>query len=277
MRKAVAALLITVSASAWADDKQGPRNVYDVLREVLKPSAGVSVDEQVTARIKRHMANLLYPVDMSSFVRPERDAKFRELVFGLQKQMGEPPTGILTSGQFDRLAEAARDIDDRGVGLSPGKIVYRSDDGNLVAAVGTGAMDAIANPVNITRITCLRADGTCEMSSAELDLKYGMLSFGSPAIYEIKTWRPSRVTAIREHPCGTASMTIDIDTKAATIASVPHADLPFCSKEPPSIWTLVDGFPVAWKIHQDRVNKARALVYEPARRLVPPIEAYVQR
>jgi len=275
MKKFVLMFLIFVSAAAWADDKQDQRNVYDVFGEVLKPSASASIDEQVTARIKRHMANLLYPVDMSSFVRPERDAKFRELVIGLQKQMGEPATGILTSGQFNRLAEAARDIDDRLIGLTPGKLIGRPDDGEWLSAVGTGAMDGIANPINVTRIFCLRADSTCEMSSAEFDLKYGMLSFGSPAVYEIKTWRPSRVTAIREHPCGTASMTIDVDTKAVTIASVPHLDLPFCTKEPPSIWKLVDGFPVAWKIHQDKVNKARALVYEPARRLIPPVQSYV--
>jgi hypothetical protein len=115
------------------------------------------------------------------------------------------------------------------------------------------------------------------MSSAEFDLKNGGLIFGSPAVYEIKTWRPSRVTGIREHPCGTASMTIDVDAKAVTIVSVPHADLPFCGKEPASIWTLVDGFPVIWKIHQDSVNSARLLVYEPARRLVSPVQPYVQR
>jgi len=56
-------------------------------------------------------------------------------------------------------------------------------------------------------------------------------------------------------------MTIDMDTEAVTIASASHADLASCSKEPPSIWTLVDGFPVVWKIHHDKVNKARALVY----------------
>src|SRR5262245_42668397 len=99
MKKFVLMLLIALSAAAWADDKQAQRNVYDVFREfreVLIPSAGASIDETVTARIKRHMADLLYPVDMSSFVRPEMDAKFRELIIGLQKQMGEPATGILT-------------------------------------------------------------------------------------------------------------------------------------------------------------------------------------
>jgi hypothetical protein len=105
----------------------------------------------------------------------------------------------------------------RGDGLYPFLEVMPG----LRSAVGTGAMKDIAHPTNVTRIFCLKTDGTCEMSSAEFDLKFGMLSFGSPAVYEIKTWRSGRVTAIREHPCGTASMTIDLESKAVTITSVP--------------------------------------------------------
>jgi hypothetical protein len=106
------------------------------------------------------------------------------------------------------------------------------------------------------------------MSGAELDMEHGMLiSLQPPVIYEIKTWGLNRVTAIREHPCGTATLTVDVETKDVTIASIPHADLPFCSKEPASIWRLVDGFPVAWNIYREKYNKARALVYEPARKL----------
>jgi hypothetical protein len=67
-------------------------------------------------------------------------------------------------------------------------------------------------------------------------------------------------------------LSIDIQTKSATISSVPHSDLPFCSKAGPSTWRLADeGFPIIWKIHQGKVNNARALVYEPEKKLVPPI------
>jgi hypothetical protein len=267
-------LLVTVCGTR-ADDNQDKRNVYDVFRELAPTNA--TAEQELTARIKRHMANLLYPVDMSSFLRPEQDIKFRELIMVLQKQMGSPSTGLLTYGQFGRLMEAAIDIDDRGINPGPGKIVTRSSDGTFVSAVGTGAMDGIANPVNVTRIFCLRAGSTCEMSSAELDMKYGMLSFASPVVYGVTTWRPSRVTAIREHPCGTASMMIDVDAKAVTITSAPHADLSFCSKEPANIWTLVDGFSVAWKIHQEKVNKARVLVYEPAHNKIPPVKGISER
>jgi hypothetical protein len=114
------------------------RNVYAVFHEFSRPP-GSFREEEVTVRIKRHMANLLYPVDLTSFEKPEKDTKFREMIMTLQKQMGEPSTGILTSGQFNRLAKAAKDIEDRPVSVGIGKLVYRSDDGNLVEAVGTGA------------------------------------------------------------------------------------------------------------------------------------------
>lgn len=39
----------------------------------------------------------------------------------------------------------------------------------------------------------------------------------------------------------------------------------------PSAYTLIDGGPVAMKLHQDKANKARALVYEPARKLLPAV------
>ena len=161
-------ILIVVSTGAFAEDKNNQANVYDEFRQWMKPLPDATVDEEVTARIKRHMANLLYPVDMASFVRPEQDVKFREQIIALQKQMGAPPTGTLTSDQFDRLAEAARDIDDRPIGTYPGKLVERFKNGELVWAVGTGTTDdqanPLAHPINISRIWCLRSSGTSVVS-----------------------------------------------------------------------------------------------------------------
>jgi hypothetical protein len=264
-------ILIAVSTGAFADDS----NVYNDFLKWMKSLPNATVDEQVTALIKRHMANLLYPVDMASFARPEKGVKFREQIMALQKQMGEPPTGTLTSDQFDRLAEAAHDIDSRSIGTWPGKIVDRS--GELVWAVGTGTTDdrddPLAHPINISRIYCLKASGTCELSTAEFSPDDSQLYFATPFWYTITTWEPPRVTATTEEPCGTALMSIDIKNKSVTISSVPHSDLSFCPQgRKPSTWRLADeGFPIIWKIHQDKVSKARALVYEPETRLVPPV------
>jgi hypothetical protein len=217
---------------------------------------------------------LLYPVDMASFVRPEKDVKFREQIIALQKQMGVPATGTLTFNQYDQLGKAARDIDDRAIGVNPGKIVERIADGEVVFAVGTGATDDIGNPlaypINTSRIVCVRDSGTCTLSTAEFSQDDSQLVFASPFDYTITTWGPTRVTATSEHPCGTALLSIDIQSKSVVISSVPHSDLSFCSKEGPTTWRLADdGFPIIWKFHQDKVNKARALVYEPEKKLVP--------
>jgi len=267
MKTVILTFLIALSITALADDKQDQKNVYDVFREWMKSSAGVTVEEQVTARIKRYMANLLYPVDMSSFATPDQDGKFRNLIMVLQKQMGAPATGVLTSAQFDRLAEASHDIDDRPVMLPLKKYVFMTKD-EVLLAVGTGAMDGLAYPLNSIRIVCVKADSTCDMIDAGFDPKMPSLTLGDTP-YEIKTWTLSRVTAIREHPCGTVSMVIDVKAEAVTVVTVPHADLAGCMEERSSTWTLVDGMPVARKVSQDRIDKARALMYEPARKLDP--------
>src|SRR6266852_4723151 len=153
MKQALFIFLVFFSTALCALEKQDQRNISDDLRQSLKPSGEISVDKLATAIIKRHMANLLYPVDLSSFNTPDKDIKFRDLIKLLQKQMGVPETGTLTSDQFSRLLEASRDIDAPRILLPTGKIV--SMNGDLLLAVGTGAMEDIANPFNKVRIVCV--------------------------------------------------------------------------------------------------------------------------
>jgi len=268
MKKALLFFLFTISP-AFADDQ----NVYDFFRQLPNSDSAI-VDEQTTALIKRHMANLLYPVDMSSLARPETDAKFREQIIALQKQMGVPATGILTQDEFGRLAQAARDMDDRSVGTG---IIKRTvvKDGDFASVTGTGGTDDIANPlappININRIVCQRTSSTCELNIAAFNPEDAHLYFYIPWHYRITTWEPTRVTATNEIPCATSSMTLDIQTQSVVIASIPHSDLPSCANQRPTTWRLVDdGFSVSWKLHQDKVSKAHALVYEAKRNLVPP-------
>ena len=111
------------------------------------------------------------------------------------------------------------------------------------------------------------------VDTAEFSAEDSQLFFATPFYYSITTWEPTRVTATTEEPCATALMSIDIKSQSVSISSVPHSDLSFCLKgKKPGTWRLADDwFPLIWKVHQDRVNKARALVYEPERRLVPPV------
>jgi hypothetical protein len=84
MRKCILIALFLVSTGAFADERKNQINVYDDFRQLGNSSADVTVDEEVTAQIKRYMANLLYPVDMSSLTGPGKDAKFRELIIVLR-------------------------------------------------------------------------------------------------------------------------------------------------------------------------------------------------
>ena len=70
----------------------------------MKPLPNATVEEQITALIKRPMANLLYPVDMASLAPPDKDPKFHDLIAVLQQQMGDLPTGVLTTDQSFRLS-----------------------------------------------------------------------------------------------------------------------------------------------------------------------------
>jgi hypothetical protein len=266
MKGTLLIFLLFFSTVVWAEEAQDQKNIYDDFRQSLKPTGESSVDEQVTAIIKRHMANLLYPVDLSSFHTPDNDRNFKDLIKILQKQMGVPDTGTLTSDQLSRLLEASRDIDASPI-LTPGKIV--SMDGNqLLLAVGTGAMDDIANPINKVRIVCIKSENTCNMAEATFDLKNRLLDFYDVASYAIQTWTPNRVTAVREHPCGTAMMSIDVSAKTVAIVVSPHNDLKVCSEKPYGTWSLVDGFPVGWNLAGDKQRKALELVYAPSRKLI---------
>ena len=214
------------------------------------------------------------PVDMSSFALPETDTKFREQIIALQKQMEAPATGILTLDEFGRLAKAARDIDDRPVGTAMKKTVVK--DGDFVSATGSGGTDDVANPlappVNMTRVRCQRVSGICELSIAAFNPEDPHLYFYIPWDYRITTWEPTRITATNEMACATSSMTLDLQTESLLISSVPHSDLTFCAKQGAMTWRLLgDGFSVSWKLHQDKVGKARVLVYEAEKKLVPPV------
>ena len=272
MEKVFLIFLLMISP-AFGDDQ----NVYDFFRQ-LPNADGAIVDEQTTALIKRHMANLLYPVDVASFARPENDAKFREQVIALQKQMGAPATGTLTLEEFGRLAEAARDIDDRPIGPAIGSGVKKSvvKDGDFVSATGTGGADdntanPFAPPINISRVICQRISGTCQLNTAAFNPDDGHLYFYIPWDYRITSWEPTRVSATNEMPCATSLMNIDIQSKSVVISSVPHADSSSCPTQGPTTWRLLDdGFSVSWKLHQNKVNKAHALVYEANKNLVPP-------
>ena len=75
----------------------------------------------------------------------KRTRNFASRLSRCKKQMGVPATGTLTLDEFRRLAEAARDIDDRPIGTTMKKSVVK--DGDSVSATGTGGTNDVANPL----------------------------------------------------------------------------------------------------------------------------------
>jgi hypothetical protein len=256
------------------------------------------VDEQkIPANIKRHMANLLYPVDMSSLARPDKDPKFHDLIAVLQQQMGDPPTGVLTTDQFDRLVQASHHIDLELIGLSGTKRhVHMFDKGRFangnafLDAEGTGSWDNMDarydRPLNVVRIACDQARGLCEQHTAYLKFDWpdwsSKRSMHGPDMlslyldvgdeYQITSWSSSQVTAESQAPCFTDLMTVDIKPEQVTTVRVPQPYRSSCSGfQPPDrqmTWKLVGGFEVAEKFRQEEMNRARKLVYPAARALL---------
>jgi hypothetical protein len=110
------------------------------------------------------------------------------------------------------------------------------------------------------------------MTEATFDLKNNFIDFHDVADYKIVTWTPNRVTAFREHPCGTAVMSIDVNSQTVAVVVTGHSDLKFCTDKPEGAWSLVDGFAVGWNIARDKQIKALELVYEPSRKLIRLLE-----
>ena len=263
MKRAVLFLMIFVSSAVWGENQEGQQNVYDYYRGWMNPAAGSTVEEQVTVRIKRYMAHLLYPVDMSSFVGPDKDAKFRDLIITLQKQMGVQPTDFLTNAQFDRLATAAKDIDGSGIELMPLKknVPVEKD---IAGAEGTLAGEKIVSPFNAMRLFCSRQTGTCDQAIIYLNLQ---LTLWPPTttVYVIKTWTADTVIALTHPLCGgVETLTLYVPTNTLTIMSAGS-----CADKSLATYTLIDGYEFSQTFFRDKALRARGLVYEPARKFLP--------
>jgi hypothetical protein len=69
-------------------------------------------------------------------------------------------------------------------------------------------------------------------------------------------------------------MAIDVKSQQVTFVTVPQPKSSDCARtdlhdSAPDTWKLVDGFPIVEKLWQERMNKARMLVYPPVKRLLP--------
>ena len=194
MSKFILISLIVFSTAAFADEVNSQNSVYDFFKQG-SGTPNATAEEEATAQIKRYMASLLYPVDVSSLNGPDKDAKFRNLIIVLQQQMGVSPTGVLTTEQFLKLEEASRYVEGDLIGFEWTKHVIVDKD--LASASGTGITDAspcsgrvgagcdVGQPINFVRIFCFRARGICERWVASFDLKEQFLPPDRPSTWKL--------------------------------------------------------------------------------------------
>jgi hypothetical protein len=285
-------LLLILGASQGAD--RSPQNdianmtqeqirkldVYTLMRFISKdaPADKFNSDAFVTARIKRGMAMLMYPVDMAVLDSPEKDAKFKAQIKELQKRMGAAQTGVLLQEQLDALEIAAKDVlTGRRVYPPPGLFVLRH--GEIVTASGTWVMEDDAFPVNYAEIKCAQSTQTCtqitidvvqpdQVSVDDQDFNLHL----STDIYRIISWNDDEVTATNETQCRRQRLTINTSSKqVAHITTDKSAEpcrilltgeaVPLLGR--PRVATLGDGFKEPKKFYDARQKQAQRLFYDP--------------
>jgi len=266
--------------SAWSDEPQESDDAYAANRDLaaMYRRSAEAADVNETLTIKVAMARLLWPVDVGVLKPPGDDPKFREQIKALQVQMGASPTGILTVSQEAMLMRAAGVLLERRISGGMKKVARKSNDGKFVGVWGSWSMEDTAFPINTTRIECWLPDGTCIVSTANLDFHDVRGAKGTQLLdvtsdqYEIKSSSDETVTAESQHPCGKATLMIDIKTESAKIVGVPYRAPGSCRKPGASIETperekiqvatLVDPWDASEKFFKARRAAAEKLVYK---------------
>jgi hypothetical protein len=257
-----------VATSAGADDDPA-YFVAERCSGAIGPRCALSVERDV-ADFKRQMAALLYPVNLRSSLPPNRDEEFKKLIEILQHQMGQKPTGVPTTGQAKRLRTAARDLWADPVVLGVKNVIVHTD---WASAEGAEYDDGAPAVANWTKILCKRETQGCIVTGASY-LPDSLWLYDTYE-YVVTAWTRQRITASLEHPCGTATLTIDADTANVTFVSIPRGgkkdgcagnEIAFKDGKPQT-WKLVDGIKFGMdKWTRDR-QAALQLVYPSARRL----------
>jgi|SRR5438034_3337142 len=263
---------------ALAQAPKDDDDAYAVNRNMYKKSAEAA-DLNKTLNIKLAMAKLLWPVDLGVLKSPVNDPKFRDQIKALQAQMGVQVTGNLTFTQDVMLSNAAAMFYERRAHGGMQKIFFRNEDKNYIAAEGSLSMEGMAFPINQAKIECFKSDKTCTVSQAEFDVDGigGQLLDVSTAVYEMREFSDTKVTAERIAPCGKATLAIDVKAETAKIVSVPNLISEPCLKirswmkksdrERIQVVTLVDPRDASTRFYDARKAEAEKLVYKPSLRI----------
>ncbi len=275
----IAAETIGVDIDRMTPGQIANLDVYVVMRHITKgaePGKKFDADAFTTILIKKHLAMLLYPVNMAVFDNPDKDPKFKDQIRELQKRMGVMPTGVLLQGQFDALTKTAKIIDEPPVYPPAGLTIIGLP--GLVVAKGTWVMEGDAFPVNYNEITCTQSTQVCTEVSVNVvqpnqlanDSDYNLIVWTTD--FKVASWDSKEVSAINETQCRRERLTINTSSKQAFHISTDKSlegcklltgeTLPLLGK--PRLSTLGDGFQEPKKIYEARKKQAQRLLYEPA-------------
>jgi hypothetical protein len=262
-------------------DQIAKLDAYVVARQLMKdvPPGQINPDAFTTMRIKQAMAVLMYPVDMSSMIGPDKDLRFRELIKGAQRQMGAAPTGMLLQGELDRLEEAARTLRERRAFPPLGNIVIRQTTGSeQIFAKGTWITEDDAFPVNYSEIACARDSQVCTMITIDIAQpnQFGsdpdFMAQYSTTTYSVISWDKDEVTALADGSCRRERLIVNSSSKQASLIVTDKdpngCPLPTGGRIPPlgkpRVSALGDPLQEATKFYNDRQKRAQKLVYENA-------------
>jgi len=153
------------------------------------------------------------------------------------------------------------------VALPPSVMVIKGND-NYVTVEGTWARtdltnDSIANPLQTSRIVCVKSENHCYQSTASVSTNPTTAGFNSILLtdfdeYQVTSWTENSIIFSDEALCAITIYTIDLNTE--TVSGAGHKikeDTQFChnlASSPASHehwgFLLKNGFDVYWEMRQ---------------------------
>jgi hypothetical protein len=272
----VTAAAITLAGGGGAEDvpadlspeQRAETDIY-VLNRAMFRRAGPEMNGEAytTALIKKHLALLMYPVDLGSFKPPGEDPRFQEQIKAFQGRLGVAVTGMLTWAQFEQLQQAATLLGERRL-RPPAHLQVRREklaDGEAVQAEGSW-LGGDRRPAS-TRIHCRQAEALCLESGAEValpdgtDPDYRLLV--TARRYRVTGWGGDEVVAEAEAACRQLRLVIDTRRGNASLESAFRAG-EGCADDGAKVpvLRLGNGDEAARRFHAERRAAALRLAHE---------------
>lgn len=255
-------------------EQKGGMDIYQVNREMFhQANPAMNAEGFTTALIKKHMAMLMYPVDLGVLQPPTQDAKFQAQIQLFQTKLGVPATGVLTWSQFEILQQAATTATERKVLPPSALLVHRegAGSGEMLRAQGTWLGEGESLPLNYTEIVCRQADQACletgievgvpAHTEAEHDYRLSLTTRS----YRVTAWNETEVLAEGEDRCRPFRLSINTQTKQAIRSSAAGTGTGCTATGTPATARLSAGSHEANRYFAARRANALKLSYEPFR------------